>query len=141
MKPFCGYNFADYWQHWLKLGEQNSRMPKVFNVNWFRRDKDGRFLWPGFGDNLRVLEWIVARCEGKADAVETAIGALPAAGAINTDGLTLQDGDMDTLLSVDKAAWLQEMEAFSEYLEQFGERVPEQVRAELNRTRGRLRES
>ncbi|MEL7447699.1 MAG: phosphoenolpyruvate carboxykinase (GTP) [Pseudomonadota bacterium] len=138
MKPFCGYNFADYWQHWLAIGAANSNMPKVFHVNWFRRDKEGRYLWPGFGENLRVLEWIVARCKGEADAVDTAIGALPQAGAINTDGLELQDGDMETLLSVDANAWREEVDAFGEYLEQYGDRVPEEIRAELARTRSRL---
>ncbi|MEM9055969.1 MAG: phosphoenolpyruvate carboxykinase (GTP), partial [Pseudomonadota bacterium] len=138
MKPFCGYNFADYWHHWYATGADNPNMPRVFHVNWFRRDAEGRFLWPGFGENLRVLEWIVKRCDGEVGAVDTAIGALPEPGAINTDGLSLRDGDMSTLLSVDRAAWLSELDGFGEYLAQYGDRVPDALRRELKHARERL---
>ncbi|HSM69289.1 MAG TPA: phosphoenolpyruvate carboxykinase (GTP), partial [Xanthomonadales bacterium] len=98
MKPFCGYNFADYWQHWLDLGETISRAPLIFHVNWFRKDHDGSYMWPGFADNMRVLEWIIGRCKGQAEAVGTPIGYLPANGALNLDGLDIDPATMDSLL-------------------------------------------
>ena len=102
MLPFCGYNMADYFAHWLKVGQrEGAELPRVFYVNWFRKDADGKFLWPGFGENSRVLEWVFRRCEGAADAVETPIGLLPTEGAINTDGLNVSDEAMEELLSVD----------------------------------------
>jgi phosphoenolpyruvate carboxykinase (GTP) len=124
MKPFCGYNFADYWAHWLSFAERSENLPEIFHVNWFRRDADGRFLWPGFGENLRVLRWIIERCENRADATETAIGYLPLAADIDTNGLDMPDGDMDWLLSIDTASWREEAAAIGEYLQSYGDRLP-----------------
>jgi len=137
MKPFCGYHFGDYWGHWLDVGGRLSKPPKVFQVNWFRRDDEGRFIWPGFGDNMRVLEWILARCRGEAAAAETPIGSLPEAAAINLDGLA-ERPDMASLLAVDPAEWREELEAVGRHLEAFGERVPEALRRELGRVRSEL---
>jgi len=130
MKPFCGYNFGDYWAHWLQFDGRSDNLPKMFHVNWFRRDEDGRFLWPGFGDNLRVLRWIIDRCEDRADAVETPIGYLPHVEDIDTSGLDMQEGDMETLLSVDAPSWRDEMKAISQYLQEYGNRVPEKLNDE-----------
>jgi phosphoenolpyruvate carboxykinase (GTP) len=127
MKPFCGYNFGDYWDHWLQFDERSNNLPKMFHVNWFRRDEDGRFLWPGFGDNLRVLRWIIDRCEKRVDAVETPIGYLPRAEDIDTTGLDMQESDMETLLEVDTASWRDEMEAIGDYLQEYGDRIPEKL--------------
>jgi phosphoenolpyruvate carboxykinase (GTP) len=135
MKPFCGYNFADYWQHWLDLGETISQAPLIFHVNWFRKDQDGRYMWPGFGDNMRVLEWIIGRCNGQAEAVRTPIGYLPANGALNLDGLDIDPATMDSLLEVDAAAWRLEMDEIREYLEQYGERLPDELLNELEKVR------
>jgi phosphoenolpyruvate carboxykinase (GTP) len=130
MKPFCGYNFADYWSHWLSFAERSSKLPKIFHVNWFRRDQNGHFLWPGFGDNLRVLRWVIDRCEGRADAVKTAIGYLPKVDDIDTEGLDIADSDLKTLLSVDKQSWHKEMQAMNDYLRDYGDRLPEQLKLE-----------
>jgi phosphoenolpyruvate carboxykinase (GTP) len=130
MKPFCGYNFADYWSHWLSFAERSENLPKIFHVNWFRQDENGKFLWPGFGDNLRVLRWIIDRCESRADAIETPIGYLPDPAAIDTTGLDLAPETLTALLNVDAASWREEMQAVGKYLEQFGARVPQQIRAE-----------
>jgi len=132
MKPFCGYNFADYWNHWLSFAERSNHLPRIFHVNWFRQDKDGRFMWPGFGDNLRVLRWIMERCEDRADAVETPIGYLPKAGAIDTSGLDVDDATMDALLSVDAGAWRSEMASIGEYLDSYGARLPAGLKREFD---------
>ncbi len=124
MKPFCGYNFADYWGHWLSFAERSDNLPGIFHVNWFRRDADGRFLWPGFGENLRVLRWIIDRCEHRVDAVETPIGYLPHPADIDTRGLDMADGDMDLLLSVDTDSWREEANAIGAYLQGYGDRLP-----------------
>ena len=138
MKPFCGYNFADYWAHWLSFGEKSARLPRIFHVNWFRRDADGRFLWPGFGDNLRVLRWIIDRCEGRIDADDTPIGYLPAAGSLDTNGLDIDDASMAALTAVDNESWRKEIEAVSEYLESYGDRLPDALREEKDRIAARL---
>ena len=130
MKPFCGYNFADYWDHWLQFGERSDNLPKIFHVNWFRRDENGRFLWPGFGENLRVLSWIIDRCQNRTDAVETPIGYLPRAADIDTKGLDMQPNDMETLLSIDTASWREEIQAIGTYLQGYGNRLPEKLSAE-----------
>jgi phosphoenolpyruvate carboxykinase (GTP) len=130
MKPFCGYNFADYWGHWLSFAERSEQLPDIFHVNWFRRDESGRFLWPGFGENLRVLKWIIDRCEGRVDAAETPIGFLPHADDIDVRGLDMQDGDLTALLTVDGQAWSEEVDSISEYLGGYGDRLPEQLRTE-----------
>jgi phosphoenolpyruvate carboxykinase (GTP) len=124
MKPFCGYNFADYFAHWLSFGGKADNLPRIFHVNWFRKNEQRKFIWPGFGENLRVLEWIVQRCEGKVDAQETPIGHLPTEAGLNLDGLTLDDGVLDTLLNVDPMAWEVEMQTIADYLLKFGDRLP-----------------
>ena len=132
MKPFCGYNFADYWQHWLSFADKSDRLPQIFHVNWFRQDNNGKFLWPGFGENLRVLRWIMARCNGSADAVETPIGYLPKTGEIDTDGLDVTDQTMNELLSVNVDQWKIEMDSVGEYLHSYGERLPEDLKHEYD---------
>ena len=127
MKPFCGYNFADYWSHWLSFAEKSESLPKIFHVNWFRRDSDGNFLWPGFGDNLRVLRWIIDRCEGRSGATETAIGYLPGPGDIDISGLDLEPSTMESLLNLDKEKWRQEMQEIGKYLEEYGSRLPQEL--------------
>jgi phosphoenolpyruvate carboxykinase (GTP) len=138
MKPFCGYNFGDYWNHWLALGRKSNKLPRIFHVNWFRQDRNGRFMWPGFGENLRVLRWIADRCEGKVDAVESPIGYLPRRSDLDVRGLDLDAATLDTLLSIDPAAWRQEVDAIGKYLDEFGERVPAQLREELRGVASRL---
>ena len=123
MKPFCGYHFGDYWGHWLDVGSKLERPPKVFQVNWFRRDDDGNFIWPGFSENQRVLEWILKRCSGEVEARRTPVGFFPEAEDISTEGLS-ERPDMDTLLAFDSAAWERELEQVLEYLRGFGSRVP-----------------
>jgi len=125
MKPFCGYNFADYWAHWLSFAEKSENLPKIFHVNWFRQDAAGKFLWPGFGENLRVLRWILDRCEGRVGARETPIGYLPNADDIDTSGLNVKVETMDALLSVNVEQWKQEMDSVGDYLDSYGERLPQ----------------
>ena len=130
MKPFCGYNFGDYWDHWLSFEQRSSRLPKIFHVNWFRRDAEGRFLWPGFGENLRVLRWIIDRCEGRVEAQALPIGYLPRPGTIDVTGLDLPPETLDQLLAVDPAQWREEMEAVGAYLRSYGERLPQRLLTE-----------
>lgn len=130
MKPFCGYNFADYWAHWLSFAERTDNLPKVFHVNWFRQNAAGDFLWPGFGENLRVLNWIIERCEGRIEANETPIGNLPFPGDLNTDGLDISEDTLQALTSIDRDQWRTEMDAVGEYLESYGDRLPESLRQE-----------
>ena len=132
MLPFCGYHMADYFAHWLKIGAREAggasadraALPRMFMVNWFRKDADGRFLWPGFGDNARVLKWIVERIEGHAEAVEAPIGWVPAPGSLDLDGLETDEAALETLLSVDPAVWGEEAARNRAYLESFGDRLP-----------------
>jgi phosphoenolpyruvate carboxykinase (GTP) len=140
MLPFCGYNMGDYFAHWLSMPGRapNARMPRIFFVNWFRKGEDGRFLWPGFGDNSRVLKWIFERVEGAADAVESPIGLLPAPGAIDTAGLNVPDADMAELLSVDAGAWLQDLPAIRAHYAKFGDAIPAILRKELDDLEARL---
>jgi phosphoenolpyruvate carboxykinase (GTP) len=138
MKPFAGYNFGDYWQHWLSMADRVPRLPGIFQVNWFRRDAGGRFLWPGYGENLRVLAWIIERCKGHAAGVDTAIGTVPRKDALNLSGLDLSDATVAELLSVDVAPWRSEAAEIGTYLEGFGSRLPEDLRAELEALRTRL---
>jgi phosphoenolpyruvate carboxykinase (GTP) len=130
MKPFAGYNFGDYFAHWLSMAERASRPPKIFHVNWFRKGADGKFLWPGFGDNMRVLEWILRRCEGSVAAQDTPIGLLPRREDLNLDGLGLDAATIDQLLQIDRAGWKREFAAIGDYLEEFGARTPARLRAE-----------
>ncbi|GMV30839.1 MAG: phosphoenolpyruvate carboxykinase [GTP] [Rhodanobacteraceae bacterium] len=132
MKPFCGYNFADYFAHWLSFDKPNAKLPKIFHVNWFRK-ANGKFVWPGFGDNMRVLEWIIGRCKGTAGAVMTPIGNLPRREDLNLAGLNLGDAELDLLLSVDADGWAREYASIAEYLGSFGERAPEVLERERAR--------
>jgi len=139
MLPFCGYNMADYWQHWISIGETaGARMPKVFYVNWFRKDETGGFVWPGFGENARVLEWIFNRCEGSADAIDTPIGLLPTLDGINFEGLNLSETDIATLLKVDIDGWRSELPLIEDYYRTFGDRVPQALYDELTQLKLRL---
>ncbi|MBS0366541.1 MAG: phosphoenolpyruvate carboxykinase (GTP) [Proteobacteria bacterium] len=138
MQPFCGYNFADYWQHWLKVGAQLQHPPGIYNVNWFRRDAQGKFLWPGYGENLRVLEWMLDRCAGRAGAVESAIGWLPRAQDLDMSGLDVSAGSLQALLSVDPALWRKEVTEVRQYLSQYGARLPAALNAELDAVEKRL---
>ena len=138
MQPFCGYNFADYWRHWLDIGARLSRPPKIYHVNWFRRDAGGRFLWPGFGDNLRVLAWMLERAGGSAGAADSAIGWLPRPQDLNTHGLTVSPQALRELLTIDPALWRKETAEIRKYLSQYGSRLPEALLTELDNVEGRL---
>jgi phosphoenolpyruvate carboxykinase (GTP) len=139
MLPFCGYNMADYWSHWLSIGQRaGAALPKIYYVNWFRKSDGGDFLWPGFGENSRVLKWVFERCEGTAKAVETPIGNLPADGALDLDGLDVSREDLAQLLRVDVDGWLSELPLVREYYAQFGDRMPGQLETELDAMRDRL---
>jgi phosphoenolpyruvate carboxykinase (GTP) len=133
MKPFCGYNFADYWAHWLSFADKSSKLPRIFHVNWFRQDQDGRFMWPGFGENLRVLRWIIERCEDRTAAVETPVGNVPAEGAIDTYGLNVPADTMRALLNIDHDKWRKEISALGEYFDNYGTRLPAKLRDEHTR--------
>ena len=139
MLPFCGYHMGDYWKHWLEMGEKlGDKAPKIFNVNWFRTDDEGHFIWPGFGDNLRVLEWIVNRCKGTADAVETAIGYEPKPEDINLEGLDITTETVAELLNVDKDLWIEEAKGIREFYKKFGDRLPQALVDELNNLEANL---
>lgn len=134
MLPFCGYNMGDYFKHWIEMGEMlGDKAPKIFNVNWFRVDEDGHFIWPGFGDNLRVLEWILKRCDNEVDAVETAIGYVPKPEDINIEGLKDFDEEkLASILKVDNAKWAKEAAGVEEFYKKFGDKLPQELRDELN---------
>ncbi len=140
MLPFCGYNMADYWGHWLKIGGFTSadKLPRIYSVNWFRKDSDGKFMWPGFGENSRVLEWIVNRLSGKAEAIDTPIGRIPAPGALNTDGLDITEEKLAELFAVNADSWLAETDLTEEYYAEFGDRVPAELNSQLQGLRDRL---
>ena len=138
MKPFCGYNFADYFAHWLSFDQANAQLPKIFHVNWFRKGDAGKFLWPGFGDNLRVLEWMIKRVEGRAGAVETPIGLLPGEGDLDVRGLALGEEARALLFGFDRAGWQAEFASIGDYLDEYGPRMPEAMVDEKNAIAGRL---
>jgi phosphoenolpyruvate carboxykinase (GTP) len=139
MLPFCGYNMADYWGHWLALGKKmGANAPKIFQVNWFRKDDDGSFMWPGFGENSRVLEWIARRVDDEAHVVRGAVGLVPSQGSLNVDGLDLSKDVMDKLFDVDEKLWLDECDLTEEFFDQFGDRLPAELTTELADLRGRL---
>jgi phosphoenolpyruvate carboxykinase (GTP) len=140
MLPFCGYNMADYWGHWLKVGTATTadKLPKIYQVNWFRKGADGSFLWPGFGENSRVLKWIIERLEGEADAVETPIGLAPAPGSLDLDGLDIEQSVIDELFAVDPASWTAEADLTGEYFSQFGSHTPAALNEELDKLKARL---
>ncbi len=139
MLPFCGYNMGDYWQHWLDMGKKIKNQPKIFNVNWFRLNENGSFMWPGFGDNFRVLEWIIKRCEGKVDAKMTEIGYIPEAEDINLEGMDyeIEKGhkftieDLRSILSVEKPYWLEDVKSIKEFYAKFGDKLPKELAKEL----------
>ena len=142
MAPFYGYNAADHWQHWLDIGRRlrasGGRVPRIFQVNWFRKGDDGRFLWPGFGENSRVLEWMFERIEGKAAAAETPIGLVPVDGGLNTEGLDISEADLEELFRIDTEGLLSDAESAAEYFGEFGGRVPEELTTEIAALRERL---
>ncbi len=140
MLPFCGYNMADYWSHWLTFVERTEpeKLPRVFYVNWFRKSADGRWLWPGFGENSRVLEWVFERCAGRAEGTESPIGIIPAIGAIPTEGLDVPAEDMAELLRVDPEEWRQEIPTIKEHYARFGDRLPKELQAQLEALEARL---
>ncbi|NLO08887.1 MAG: phosphoenolpyruvate carboxykinase (GTP) [Clostridiales bacterium] len=140
MLPFCGYHISDYLQHWINIGKSSDadHLPKIFYVNWFRKDKDGRWLWPGFGDNSRVLKWVVERTSGTGEAVKTPIGYLPAKGAIDTSGLDVNEADMDELLHVYKDQWLTEVASIRQHYVVYGEKLPKELVKQLDALEARL---
>lgn len=141
MLPFCGYHMGDYFGHWVKIGEMapdKSKLPMIFNVNWFRKGTDGKFLWPGYGDNIRVLQWIFERTEGATGAIETPIGYVPTKDSINISGLNGQAAKMDEVLTVDKVAWKAECELIAEHQTKFGDRLPAEMRKQFENLKARL---
>ncbi|MGA1864309.1 MAG: phosphoenolpyruvate carboxykinase (GTP) [bacterium] len=124
MLPFCGYNMADYFRHWLFMGLRMKKQPKIFHVNWFKTDKNGKFLWPGYGENLRVIEWILARCRGETQAMETPIGFIPTPESLDLSSLDISSGELTTLLGIDREAWIEELKGHKEFFIKFGKRLP-----------------
>jgi phosphoenolpyruvate carboxykinase (GTP) len=141
MKPFCGYNFADYWSHWLSFKDKSDVLPKIFHVNWFRKDAEGNFMWPGFGDNMRVLKWITERCEGASAAVKTPIGLIPEGKDLDLSGLDLDSKVVDALLAIDPDIWRTEIEAIEEYFGGFGDRLPPALSEQIERIKREISES
>ena len=140
MLPFCGYNMGDYFRHWLDMGEKlGDKAPKIFNVNWFRTDDEGNFIWPGFGDNMRVLNWIIDRCEGKADAEETAIGFVPKADDIDTTDLDIDRATLEGILKVDKDVWTKEAAEIEEHYKKFGDKLPQELKTQLENLKNALK--
>ncbi len=135
MKPFCGYNFADYWAHWLGFTERCDKLPKIFHVNWFRKDAEGRFMWPGYGDNMRVLKWMTERCANQAEAVATPVGLMPRPADLDLSGLSLPPGTLEALLAIDPDVWAREMDEIETYLDSFGPRLPQALKQQVARIR------
>jgi phosphoenolpyruvate carboxykinase (GTP) len=139
MLPFCGYNMAEYFQHWLNVaGQHPDRMPRIFVVNWFRKDADGKFLWPGYGENSRVLEWVFRRCNGEGETVETPIGLVPADGELNLSGLDITDDAMHELVTVDAEKVKAQLPQVEQFLDQFGDKLPDQITEQLDALKQRL---
>ena len=139
MLPFCGYNMADYWSHWLGIGKkEGAKLPKIFYVNWFRKNEAGKFIWPGFGENSRVLKWVFERCNGSADAIDTPIGKMPTLDGIDFNGLEMNEADKANLLRVDVEGWLQELPSIEEYYDSFGNHLPEELRQQIKALKKRL---
>jgi phosphoenolpyruvate carboxykinase (GTP) len=130
MLPFCGYNMANYFAHWLEMGKKIPKPPKIFHVNWFRKGADGKFLWPGYGENVRVLKWILERVEGRGAAQETPIGYVPAKNGLTLDGIKVSDEALNELLRVNPEDWDAEMEESKQFLGKFGKRLPRQISEE-----------
>ena len=129
--PFCGYSKGDYWQHWLDMEERIANKPKIFNVNWFRTDENGKFIWPGFGENMRVLEWILARCEDGIGAKESALGYLPNIEDIYLEGTDVTSEQLSELLNIDTALWLEEVSGIREFYDKIGDTLPAELAEEL----------
>jgi phosphoenolpyruvate carboxykinase (GTP) len=130
MLPFCGYNMGDYWSHWLAIAKRATHPPKIFRVNWFQRNEEGKFLWPGFGENLRVLRWVIERCKGAGEADETAIGYVPKPSSFNGDGLRISKSDLQRLVSVDREGWKANLKGQAEFFDKFGDRLPSGIKEE-----------
>lgn len=139
MLPFCGYNMADYWQHWLDMGQKLTNPPKIFNVNWFRTDENGNFIWPGFGDNLRVLEWILKRAQDRIGCEETEIGLLPKAEDIDIEDCDIDEKTLQSILNVEKEYWLDDIKSIEELYNKFGDRVPATLVKEVKDMEARLK--
>jgi len=140
MLPFCGYNMGDYFSHWLEMGKHaNAKLPKIFYVNWFRQDSNGKFLWPGYGENSRVLKWIFERCDGKVHANETAIGRIPEVADLDTKGLDIKGSHVEELLTVDIGGWLKEVPLIKEHFAHFGTHLPEGLNVEVEALEKRLK--
>jgi len=143
MMPFVGYNMADHWAHWLNVGKElrgSGTVPRIFQVNWFRKGKDGRFLWPGFGENSRVLEWILERVDAQVPATETPLGFVPIEHGLNTEGLNVPNEDLEDLFRIDPGDWLAEADLTEQFFETFGARVPAALTAQLALLRAKLQQ-
>jgi phosphoenolpyruvate carboxykinase (GTP) len=138
MIPFCGYNMADYFGHWLEMGQKLKNPPKIFHVNWFRKDSNGKFLWPGYGENVRVLKWMLDRIEGRAAATETPIGFVPTPNSLTLEGLSISRDTLDDLLRVDSNDWAEDAVATAKFFEKFGDRLPQEIRDEQESLQNRL---
>ena len=139
MLPFCGYNMADYWQHWLDMGKTlGDKAPKIFQVNWFRKDENGKFLWPGFGDNSRPIEWAIKRVLGEVEAEDAISGRLPKKGDLNTEGLDIDDATLEKIFALDPEAWSKEADLTEEYFKQFGKKLPQALKDQLDDLRDRI---
>jgi phosphoenolpyruvate carboxykinase (GTP) len=141
MLPFCGYNMGDYFGHWVEVGKRLKSPPRIFRVNWFRTDDKGKFIWPGFGDNLRVLQWILDRCEGKGKAIDTPVGFVPSLDGINRAGLNVSDGVMTSLLNVDPAEWIEAIEGQEGFMKSYGMRMPKSMWDQHNELAKRIKDS
>jgi phosphoenolpyruvate carboxykinase (GTP) len=140
MLPFCGYNMGDYFNHWLDIGKatDEEKLPKIFFVNWFRKDENGKFLWPGFGDNIRVIKWMFQRCNGNAEANKTPVGYLPTKESLDLSGIDVPHKNLNSILSIDKDEWREEADAMRDYYKQFGNKLPEELKLELDQLEERL---
>jgi len=138
MLPFCGYNMGDYFGHWLAMGSKLKNPPRIFHVNWFRRDADGKFLWPGYGENVRVLKWMLDRIEGRAEAAETPIGNVPTPSSLTLDGLSISRDTLNELLAVNPQDWADEEQAVSKFFSKFGDRLPAAICQEQKALAARL---
>ena len=142
MLPFCGYHMADYWAHWLTMQDKlGDKFPKVYQVNWFRKDEDGKFIWPGYGDNSRVLDWIVRRASGEVEAVDGVTGRYPKFEDFNLEGLDLGEEEWAKMYDIDPEAWAAEMDDTEEYYKQFGDKLPEAIKEQLAKFRARIDEA
>ncbi|HET8564778.1 MAG TPA: phosphoenolpyruvate carboxykinase domain-containing protein, partial [Candidatus Binatia bacterium] len=138
MLPFCGYNMGDYWGHWLAMAKRATNPPRIFRVNWFQRDEKGKFLWPGFGENLRVLRWVIERCKGAGQADETPIGYVPKPSSLN-GGLGISQADLKQLLEVDREGWSANLRSQSEFFDKFGDHLPRGIREQHDALARRLK--